>query len=117
MKARSTSRNVLRFAGVTAAALAATLATSLPAHAAVDRTECGNRTDILRLISNTDNLCFANPGSADVAIYGVHTVRPGNYAVTITYQGSIGGELLYVTRYPGQNWEAPMHKVTRITIW
>ncbi|MDX2675527.1 beta/gamma crystallin domain-containing protein [Streptomyces sp. NY05-11A] len=117
MKPRSKTRNVLRFVGVTAAAAVATLATSLPANAAVDRTDCGNRTDILKLETKTGNLCFANPGVADVAIYGVDVLRPGNYTVTIAYQYAIGSEVLYVTRYPGQNWEAPMHKITKIGIW
>ncbi|MER6010645.1 beta/gamma crystallin domain-containing protein [Streptomyces bluensis] len=117
MKTRSTSRNIFRFVGVTAAAVVATLATSLPASAAVDRTDCGNRNDILKLETNTGNLCFANPGVADVAIYGVNVVRPNNYTVTIGYQYAIGSEVLWVTRHPGENWEAPMHKITRIVIW
>lgn len=113
MKTRSTSRNVLRFAGVTAAALTATLATSLPAQAAVDRTACGD-SRLLQLDTNTGSLCFANAGIADVAIYGVHTIRPGNYRVTVLYQETINGDVRALTRDPGKNWESPMHKVLRI---
>ncbi|MER5429726.1 beta/gamma crystallin domain-containing protein [Streptomyces sp. NPDC002588] len=102
---------------MTAAAVAATLATSLPASAEVDRTDCGNRTDILKLETQTGDLCFANAGVRDVAIHGVDVVRPNNYTVTIGYQYAIGSEVLWVTRYPGQNREAPMHKITRIVIW
>ncbi|MEU6349026.1 hypothetical protein ABZ896_06830 [Streptomyces sp. NPDC047072] len=118
MKTRSTTRNALRFVGVTAAALTAALATALPADAAggVDRTDCGNRTDILRLETNTGNLCFVNRGDQDVQIYGVTAIWPGDYTVTVAYQATINGDVRYLDRDPRDGWESPMHKVTHIWI-
>jgi hypothetical protein len=65
-----------------AGTMAAAIAISLPvvdAHA-MNRTDCAGRTDFFTIwnYNYTGELCFANAGSANVAIYQVDATSPGN---------------------------------------
>ncbi|MBN0047164.1 hypothetical protein JS756_24260 [Streptomyces actuosus] len=85
---------MLRLTGVTGAALLATVTTALPAHA-VNRTECGNRTDFFKIESVHGTLCFANAGEMNVAIYGVNWISTGNNKVEFRFQALEGDARRY----------------------
>ncbi|MBE4738202.1 MULTISPECIES: beta/gamma crystallin domain-containing protein [Streptomyces] len=123
---RSLARRALRFAGVTGAALAATVATALPAHA-INRVDCGDRSDFLYFEVNGLNPCFANAGTIDVAIYGVGWMNTGNNEVSFKYRTVQGGPQWDSGRLP--KWYAfhlglasgspsgTVHKIEQITIY
>ncbi|MDX2555897.1 MULTISPECIES: beta/gamma crystallin domain-containing protein [Streptomyces] len=122
----SIARRALRFAGVTGVALAATVATALPAHA-INRVDCGERSDFLYFEVDGVNPCFANAGTIDVAIYGVGWMNTGNNEVSFTYRTVLGGPQWDSGRLP--KWYAfdlglasgspsgKVHKIERITIY
>ncbi|MEV6385658.1 beta/gamma crystallin domain-containing protein [Streptomyces sp. NPDC051773] len=123
---RSLARRALRFAGVTGAALAATVATALPAHA-INRVDCGDRSDFLYFEVDGLNPCFANAGTIDVAIYGVGWMNTGNNEVSFKYRTVLGGPQWDSGRLP--KWYAfhlglasgspsgTVHKIEQITIY
>ncbi|WP_045556025.1 beta/gamma crystallin domain-containing protein [Streptomyces sp. FxanaA7] len=123
---RSLARRTLRFAAVTGAALAATVATALPAHA-INRVDCGDRSDFLYFEVNGLNPCFANAGTIDVAIYGVGWMNTGNNEVSFKYRTVQGGPQWDSGRLP--KWYAfhlglasgspsgTVHKIEQITIY
>lgn len=123
---RSIARRALRFAGVTGAALVATVATALPAHA-INRVDCGGRNDFLYFEVDGVNPCFANAGTIDVAIYGVGWMSTGNNEVSIKYRTVLGGPLWDSGRLA--EWTAfdlglasgspshKVHKIEQITIY
>ncbi|GAA4764668.1 MULTISPECIES: beta/gamma crystallin domain-containing protein [Streptomyces] len=86
--------HVLRLAGVTTAALLTTVTAALPAHA-VNRTECGNRTDFFKIESVHGSLCFANAGEMNVAVYGVNWISTGNNKVRFRFQAVEGDPRRY----------------------
>ncbi|WP_149829526.1 beta/gamma crystallin domain-containing protein [Streptomyces tailanensis] len=86
---RSTARRALRFAGVTGAALVATLATSLPAHA-INRVDCASGNDFLYFEVDGVDPCFANAGTINAAIYGVGWMDTGNNEVSFKYRAVLG---------------------------
>ncbi|MFJ3230139.1 beta/gamma crystallin domain-containing protein [Streptomyces sp. NPDC086787] len=57
--------------------------------AAVSRTDCGNRTDFVKITNYnwSKTLCFANAGSQNVHIYRVNEVKAGNNRVLVTLGG------------------------------
>ncbi|MDX2938181.1 beta/gamma crystallin domain-containing protein [Streptomyces ipomoeae] len=123
---RSTVRRALRFVGVTGAALAATLATSLPAHA-INRVDCGNYGEFLYFETDGVDPCFANAGTIDVAIYGVGWMNTGNNEVSFKFRTVLGGPQWDSGRLPkyyafdlGRASGSPtgkVHKIEQITIY
>ena len=123
---RSLARRALRFAAVTGAALAATVATALPAHA-INRVDCGDRSDFLYFEVDGLNPCFANAGTIDVAIYGVGWMNTGNNEVSFKYRTVLGGPQWDSGHLP--KWYAfhlglasgspsgTVHKIEQITIY
>lgn len=83
-------KNPLKRIAVTVAATAA-LSVVIPVSsaAAMNRTDCGNRTDFVKLtkLGGKESLCFANAGEQNVKIYQVGTVEAGNNSVSITIDG------------------------------
>ncbi|MET8976204.1 beta/gamma crystallin domain-containing protein [Streptomyces sp. NPDC004539] len=120
------SSRMRRLAGVTIAALATTLATALPAHA-INRVDCGDRSDFLYFEVDGANPCFANAGTIDVAIYGIGWMSTGNNEVSIKYRTVLGGPLWDSGRLA--KWTAfdlglasgapskKVHKIEQITIY
>ncbi len=58
--------------------------------AAISRTECGNRTDFLKITNynGTASLCYANSGERSVNIYDVDRVSSGNNRVDVILGGT-----------------------------
>ncbi|MGW0771637.1 beta/gamma crystallin domain-containing protein [Streptomyces sp. NPDC002676] len=101
------------------AALAALAGTAAPAQA-LNRVDCGNRTDFLAF-HNDGKVCFANAGHQDVAIYGVTKITAGNNAGRVMLQQAEGWPLhsldfgKYEIVTPGSYpW---FHKITGITVY
>lgn len=123
---RSLARRTLRFAAVSATALAATVATALPAHA-INRTDCGGRFDFLYFEVDGVDPCFANAGTMDVAIYGVGWMNTGDNEVSFKFRTVLGGPQWDSGRLP--KWYAfdlglasgspsgKVHKIEQITIY
>ncbi|UUU23073.1 beta/gamma crystallin domain-containing protein [Streptomyces sp. DSM 40750] len=123
---RPTSRNLMRLAGVAAAALATTVATALPAHA-INRVDCASGNDFLYFEVDGVNPCFANAGTINVAIYGVGWMDTNNNEVSFKYRTVLGGPQYDSGRLPkwyafdlGLASGAPsgkVHKIEQITIY
>ncbi|MFF7281442.1 beta/gamma crystallin domain-containing protein [Streptomyces griseorubiginosus] len=123
---RSIVRRAQRLAGVTGAALTATVATALPAHA-INRVDCAGRNDFFYFEVDGVNPCFANAGTMDVAIYGVGWTSTGNNEVSFKYRTVLGGPLWDSGRLA--KWTAfdlglasgspsgKVHKIEQITIY
>lgn len=104
---------VAKILGVTAAAAMAT--TMLPATeaSAINRvySGCTSSSDYLR-VYNSGLLCFANAGTASVAIYSVYQVASGNNAAYVTDTSFGAG---YVGKWGYIYW-SPSVTVSRIQI-
>ncbi|MFI9809525.1 beta/gamma crystallin domain-containing protein [Streptomyces sp. NPDC052301] len=83
-------KNPLKKTALTVAATAALSAIiPLSSAAAVDRTDCGNRTDFVKITNYNwrQTLCFANAGEQNVHIYRVNQVEAGNNRVEVILGG------------------------------
>ncbi|MEU8824558.1 beta/gamma crystallin domain-containing protein [Streptomyces sp. NPDC048636] len=90
-------KNTLKRIAVTAAAAAAVTALApMSSASAISRTDCGNRTDFVK-ISNyggTQSLCYANAGERSVHIYKVNRLSSGNNRVEFI----LGGKRYYLDK-------------------
>ncbi|MFJ5836495.1 beta/gamma crystallin domain-containing protein [Streptomyces shenzhenensis] len=106
---------------VTALAAVTVLAgTATPAQA-INRVDCAGRSDFFSVF-NDGEICFANAGYTDVAIYGVRLVNSGNNSGEFTMSRAINSLVQniafskYNTITP--DWgQAPFHKVSSIKIF
>lgn len=106
-----------------AAALTVMLALPTPAFA-INNADCGVSwsREFLQIFNGPDRHCFANGGTMDVAIYGVHEISAGNNDVAIEYIDDLGGptRAMLLPRWnlwggsPGINGN--IHKIYRIRI-
>ncbi|MEV7547756.1 beta/gamma crystallin domain-containing protein [Streptomyces sp. NPDC089915] len=80
-----------RFSFTIAAAAALTAVIPVSSAAALGRTDCGSRSDFLRITNynRTQHLCFANAGSQYVKIYKVDKIEAGNNQVDVQINGRI----------------------------
>ncbi|MEV0537865.1 beta/gamma crystallin domain-containing protein [Kitasatospora sp. NPDC050463] len=100
-------------------AVAGAVAVVLPASSAfaVNRTECRGL-GVLLLHNAGGDLCFANAGVQNVAIYGVDRIWTGDNKVTFEYVPKLGAPATSATV---DKWRfgnvPPIHKITKIRIW
>lgn len=110
-------KNPLKRIGITVAATAAlSVVIPMSSAAAVDRTDCGNRTDLVKIYNynRTGTLCFANAGSQSVEIYGVDEVDAGNNEVDVTFDG---GSIQHVERGGSIVQVDGERTITKITVY
>ncbi|MFE2937929.1 beta/gamma crystallin domain-containing protein [Streptomyces sp. NPDC059255] len=106
---------------VTALAAVTVLAgTAAPAQA-INRVDCAGRTDFFSVV-NDGQLCFANAGYTDVAIYGVRQVNSGNnsgeFSMARTTSSPVQNVAFSKYNTIAPDWgQAPFHKVSSIKIF
>ncbi|RMB85822.1 beta/gamma crystallin domain-containing protein [Streptomyces shenzhenensis] len=111
-----------RLSGLVTALTAVTIlaGTAAPAQA-INRVDCAGRTDFFS-VHNDGELCFANAGYTDVAIYGVRLVSAGNnsgeFAMLRTVNAPVQSVAFSKYNTIAPDWgQAPFHKVSSIKIF